>query len=118
MLIEINGKSADIDWPLSKSDLERIGLFIRANERCCRFLRPEDLSEDTGINETAAAHILQSLSKAGIVQRVYAIICPRCGKIADRGARSSEIRQSGYNCPWCGRRVEYEPGNLKKLYFL
>ncbi|MBR3366354.1 MAG: hypothetical protein IKG66_00995 [Lachnospiraceae bacterium] len=113
----INGKHAEAGWPVSAEETQRIEQYFRENERACRFMSAEDFAEHARINGTAAKHILESFSKEGITMKMYAIFCPSCGKIADRGAYPTEIRKSGYRCPWCGKRVEYEPQNLGNLYY-
>ena len=114
--MEIAGKKIRINWPLSQEETERVEAYFRENRIPMKFVTAEDFAESTGLNEYAASDVLKTLSDKMAIRKIYAIFCPHCGRIVDRGVYSSEIRQSGYECPWCGKTVGYEMRNLRNLY--
>ena len=101
---------------LTKEQKMKAERYIRENGVKSKYMTRDEMSKETGLSDAECKAIMKQLEEDGLIRMEYAIYCPSCGKITDKGYLNHEIHLSGYTCPWCGECVNFEKANLGKLY--
>ncbi len=90
--------------------------YFRKNGRLPKYMTRPEMETETGISDAKCKKIMKALTGEKLVQMLYAIYCPECGKLADKQTMDYKIHRSGYRCPWCGAEIRFERKNFGKLY--
>ena len=90
--------------------------YIKTYGTKTRYMTRPEMSKVTGLSDEKCKKVMKALTESGVLHMLYAISCPICGKLVDKGVFPHVIHKSGYVCPYCKERVEYDRVNFCKLY--
>ena len=101
---------------LTDSEAKAAEYYIRTNGVLSRYMTRKKMSAATGLSDAKCKAVMNACCRAGLLQKLYAIYCPKCGALVDKSTMSHPIHVSGYKCPVCRETVNFEKENLGKLY--
>lgn len=94
---------------------ESVRKFVAERHRKGEYVRPDAVMRETGTKMRETYLILEDLAKEGIINPIYAAVCPTCGRTATTYESLNDVPEDE-GCPHCGSEFAVNLESLRVIY--